>query len=213
MQGAVAAVPAGDPRRGCNCWIESGSKHKGRHSNHLCILGSQPLPSLHVSVPASFSLKCDDRQCSKCMQMTLAQNFTVCNPREQYGGFVQVVTWVPQNDVLAHPHLKLFLSHCGVNSMYEVRTPSTWLPKATVLTKCLIHVACDALPCVLLKLHSHKEEGAAQGPSSAESMQQQSECSSSEEAFLCRQSTMESLLWRCPSSGTSPTMLTKWLPR
>ena len=59
---------------------------------------------------------------------------------------MQVVTWVPQNDVLAHPNLKLFLSHCGVNSMYEVRTTSTWLLQATALTKHLIHMACDALP-------------------------------------------------------------------
>ena len=33
---------------------------------------------------------------------------------------MQVVTWVPQNDVLAHSNLRAFLSHCGVNSMYEV---------------------------------------------------------------------------------------------
>ena len=33
----------------------------------------------------------------------------------------QVLTWVPQNDILAHPNLKAFLSHVGINSMYEVR--------------------------------------------------------------------------------------------
>ena len=37
---------------------------------------------------------------------------------------MQVATWVPQNDVLAHPNTKAFLSHCGVNSMYEVRALS-----------------------------------------------------------------------------------------
>ena len=30
------------------------------------------------------------------------------------------MTWVPQNDVLAHPSLKAFFSHVGINSFYEV---------------------------------------------------------------------------------------------
>ena len=32
----------------------------------------------------------------------------------------QVVNWLPQNDVLGHPRTKAFLSHCGVNGLYEV---------------------------------------------------------------------------------------------
>lgn len=33
---------------------------------------------------------------------------------------MQVVTWLPQNDVLAHARTRAFLSHVGINSMYEV---------------------------------------------------------------------------------------------
>ena len=40
---------------------------------------------------------------------------------------LQVVTWVPQNDILAHPKLKAFLSHVGVNSMYEVLSSSSFI--------------------------------------------------------------------------------------
>ena len=36
------------------------------------------------------------------------------------GACVQVVFWMPQNDLLAHPHTRAFLSHVGVNSQYEV---------------------------------------------------------------------------------------------
>lgn len=40
---------------------------------------------------------------------------------------VQVVTWLPQNDVLGHPRTRAFLSHCGANSLYEVsHCPIIW---------------------------------------------------------------------------------------
>ena len=33
----------------------------------------------------------------------------------------QVVQWAPQNDVLGHPKTRAFLTHGGVNGLYEVR--------------------------------------------------------------------------------------------
>jgi hypothetical protein len=32
---------------------------------------------------------------------------------------MMIASWMPQNDILAHPNLKLFLTHCGLNSMLE----------------------------------------------------------------------------------------------
>ena len=32
---------------------------------------------------------------------------------------VMIAQWVPQNDVLAHPSVKLFITHCGNNGQYE----------------------------------------------------------------------------------------------
>ena len=33
---------------------------------------------------------------------------------------VQVLDWAPQNDLLAHPQIRAFVSHAGINSVYEV---------------------------------------------------------------------------------------------
>ncbi|BDA49333.1 UDP-glucuronosyltransferase 2A1 [Coccomyxa sp. Obi] len=35
------------------------------------------------------------------------------------GNNTKVATWLPQNDVLGHPRTRAFLSHCGVNGLYE----------------------------------------------------------------------------------------------
>ncbi|CAK0786592.1 hypothetical protein CVIRNUC_009806 [Coccomyxa viridis] len=51
--------------------------------------------------------------CTIFLRIKLAQS---CSERALG---VQVVTWVPQNDILAHPNLRAFLSHVGINSMYE----------------------------------------------------------------------------------------------
>ena len=35
------------------------------------------------------------------------------------GSNIQVVEWLPQNDLLAHKDIKAFVSHVGHNSLYE----------------------------------------------------------------------------------------------
>ena len=32
---------------------------------------------------------------------------------------VKIVSWAPQNDVLGHPAVKLFVTQAGINSLYE----------------------------------------------------------------------------------------------
>ena len=34
---------------------------------------------------------------------------------------LQVMPWVPQNDILGHPSTKAFLSHMGANGLNEVK--------------------------------------------------------------------------------------------
>lgn len=53
------------------------------------------------------------------------------NPPCDLGPNVHVKKWVPQNDLLAHPNLKLFITHCGINSVIESvhhRTPMIGFP-------------------------------------------------------------------------------------
>lgn len=55
-----------------------------------------------------------------------ALELMVCRGYKNQGPYkgaigLQVVTWMPQNDILAHPKTRVFVTHCGMNSLYEVR--------------------------------------------------------------------------------------------
>ena len=55
-------------------------------------------------------------------------------PRFEVPANVRLVKWLPQNDLLAHPNTKLFVTHCGNNGQYEafyhgipmLATPLVW---------------------------------------------------------------------------------------
>ena len=101
---------------------------------------------------------------------------------------VQVLTWVPQNDILAHPNLRAFLSHVGINSMYEVRA-------ARRLCKIFVQ-RCKNGPMRFADLIRSALRSAYKII-----------------PLLCRPSTMESRLYVCRSLQTSPRMLTEWWQR
>ncbi len=48
----------------------------------------------------------------------------MCMMHSDYKGLdIQVVDWTPQNDLLGDSRVKAFVTHGGLNSIYEVCSP------------------------------------------------------------------------------------------
>ncbi|XP_076445041.1 UDP-glucuronosyltransferase 2A2-like [Babylonia areolata] len=48
------------------------------------------------------------------MKSVSRSNLTSSDPKK-----ILTVPWIPQNDLLGHPHTKVFVSHCGNSGQYE----------------------------------------------------------------------------------------------
>ena len=67
-----------------------------------------------LGVPAEISDKLFEVFDSLPMKVIFRSNLTSPNPAK-----IMTSTWLPQNDLLAHPNTKVFVSHCGKNGQYE----------------------------------------------------------------------------------------------
>ena len=70
-------------------------------------LSPRPLP---CRVPADATIMC---------KVLHQQSPHSLSKRHALLAAMQVATWIPQNDVLGHKQTRVFLSHCGANSLYE----------------------------------------------------------------------------------------------
>ena len=60
----------------------------------------------------------------KCQEpFTTAGEMSVANL--SLGSNIKLVKWAPQNDVLGHPAVQAFVTHAGINSLYEAAYHAT----------------------------------------------------------------------------------------
>ena len=82
-----------------------------------------PLSQLLVIRPSVTHLNC------RVYVGLVATSIAVFDAFDRCAGNIRVQQWLPQQDLLGHPAVKLFLSHGGIHSMYEAR----WHSKPMVL--------------------------------------------------------------------------------
>ena len=56
---------------------------------------------------------------SRICQLLCADVLDVTLDSLKLGPKVKVIKWAPQNDILGHPAVKVFLTQAGVNSLHE----------------------------------------------------------------------------------------------
>ena len=70
------------------------------------------------------------------------------------GRNIKLTDWAPQNDVLGHPAVKAFLTHAGINSLYE----AAYHGKPIVSVPLIVDQPANAAKVLRACLHKHNSQ-------------------------------------------------------